>query len=111
VVSDYWVYHCEYCRLIVLWIVLFSQQFSDRKWSFRLDRVLFWWFFVEASVDLVLCRSISISDGEVFRLNSLLHWQPITGNELGGAHLADPIGRVQPIDEFHNPIDPRFKKK
>jgi hypothetical protein len=92
--SDYWVYHCEYCRLFVLRIVLFSQQFSDQKWSFRLDRVLFWWFFIEASVDLVSCRSISISDGEVFRLNRLLRWQPITGNELGGAHLADPIGRV-----------------
>jgi hypothetical protein len=25
VVSDYWVYHCEYCRLIVLRIVLFPE--------------------------------------------------------------------------------------
>jgi hypothetical protein len=25
VVSDYWVYHCEYCRLIVLRIVLFPK--------------------------------------------------------------------------------------
>jgi hypothetical protein len=46
----------------------------------------------------------------VFILNHLLRWQPITGNELGSAHLADPIGRVQLVDEFHNPIDPRFKK-
>jgi hypothetical protein len=35
VVSDYWVYHCKYCRLIVLWIVLFSEQFSDQFWLLK----------------------------------------------------------------------------
>jgi hypothetical protein len=46
----------------------FSAQiylFSYHKYNFRLDRVLFWWFFIEAFVDLVSVLELTCATSDL----------------------------------------------